>query len=68
MAVNRVELGNQVLMDITDTTATEADVESGKTFYKANGAKATGNNTTAQDLADLGLVVQSGKLCVVYNA
>lgn len=55
-------------MDITDTTATEADVESGKTFYKANGAKATGTNTTAQDLADLGLVVQSGKLCVVYNA
>lgn len=39
---NKVTLDGTTLMDISDTTATESDVASGKTFYKSNGAKATG--------------------------
>ena len=41
--VNKVVYGNDVVMDITDTTAEEGDVVSGKTFYKASGAKTTGS-------------------------
>ena len=39
---NRVEFGNTVVMDITDTTATSADVLAGKTFYAASGEKKVG--------------------------
>lgn len=42
MAVNKVVYSGDTLMDISDTTATESSVVKGKTFYKANGAKATG--------------------------
>lgn len=42
MAVNKVVYSGDTLMDITDTTATESSVVKGKTFYKANGVKATG--------------------------
>lgn len=41
--VNKVEFGNNTVMDITDTTAEEGDVVSGKTFYKASGARSTGS-------------------------
>ena len=41
--VNKVEYGDQTIIDISDTTAEEGDVVSGKTFYKANGARSTGN-------------------------
>lgn len=41
--VNKVIYGNQTVMDITDTTAEEGDVVSGKTFYKASGARSTGS-------------------------
>lgn len=41
--VNKVVYGNQTVMDISDTTATEGDVVSGKTFYKASGARSTGS-------------------------
>lgn len=40
--VNKVVLGNQTVMDISDTDAEEADVVEGKTFYKKTGARATG--------------------------
>ena len=43
--VNKVEFGNQTVMDITDTTATEGDVASGAVFYKANGARSVGTAT-----------------------
>lgn len=40
--VNKVVYGNDTVMDISDTTADEDDVVSGKTFYKASGAKGVG--------------------------
>ena len=40
--VNKVEFGNQTIMDITDTTAEAADVIVGKTLYTRSGAPATG--------------------------
>ena len=42
MAINKVVYSGSTVMDITDTTATESTVVKGKTFYKANGARATG--------------------------
>lgn len=42
MAVNKVVYSGDTLMDISDTTAEESSVVKGKTFYKANGARATG--------------------------
>jgi hypothetical protein len=40
--VNKVIYGNDTVMDITDTTAEEGYVVTGKTFYMANGARSTG--------------------------
>lgn len=40
--VNKVIYGNQTVMDITDTTAEEADVASGEVFYKASGERSVG--------------------------
>lgn len=43
MANNKVQLANgTVLMDISDTTAVASNVEQGKYFYLANGAKVEG--------------------------
>ncbi len=42
MATNQVFMGNEALIDITDTTATESTVASGEVFYKANGEQAIG--------------------------
>lgn len=39
---NKVIYGNQTLMDITDTTATENDVLEGEVFYTASGARGVG--------------------------
>ena len=48
MANNKVTLANgTVLMDITDTTATAADVASGKYFYAASGVKTLGTANTS---------------------
>ena len=41
--VNKVVYGNSTVMDISDSDVTESDVVSGKTFYKASGAKSTGS-------------------------
>ena len=43
MAINKVVYGNNTLIDISDTTVAEGDVESGKTFYKNDGTQATGS-------------------------
>ena len=40
--VNKVEYFGQTIMDISDTTATTEDVDSGAVFYAANGARSVG--------------------------
>ena len=45
--VNKVTLGSETLIDITDTTAEASDVASGKVFYLASGASATGTASYA---------------------
>lgn len=40
--VNRVDYGGNTLIDISDTTATEADVLAGKSFYLRSGQPAIG--------------------------
>lgn len=44
--INKVIYNNQVLIDITDTTATINDVAEGKVFYLADGTRAVGVRTT----------------------
>lgn len=44
---NKVIYGNQVLMDITDTTVSPEDVVEGEVFYKADGARSVGTLTDA---------------------
>lgn len=58
MARNQVIYGDEVIMDITDTTAEAADVAQGKTFYGNDGVKRSGtgnymdkvSNPTANDI------------------
>lgn len=40
---NKIIYGDQTLMDITDTTATENDVLEGEVFYSATGARSVGS-------------------------
>ena len=42
MAVNKVQYGNQTIMDITDTSATPNGVVEGQIFYSAAGTRSTG--------------------------
>lgn len=42
MAVNKVQYGNQTIMDITDTSATPNGVVEGQVFYNAAGTRSTG--------------------------
>ena len=45
MAVSKVTLNNDTLMDITDTTAEASDVASGEYFYTAAGVKTSGTSS-----------------------
>jgi len=47
MAVNKVQFGNQTIMDITDTSATSDGVVEGQVFYNAAGVRSTGSLTDA---------------------
>lgn len=46
MAVNKVEFGDQVVMDITDSTVSPEKLLSGETAYDKSGAKITGSLVT----------------------
>ena len=57
--VNKVQFGNQTVIDISDTDAQEGDVVEGKTFYKGTGQRSTGtgnyyspNDTAETAIAD----------------
>ena len=52
MAINKVIYGGTVLMDITDTTATAADVSNGKYFYGKDGIKTQGSSTKDSNTTD----------------
>ena len=45
--VNKVVLGSETLIDLTDTTATASDVVAGKSFHLASGVRTTGTATYA---------------------
>lgn len=46
---NKVILGNEVLIDLTEDTAVESVVQAGYTFHKANGEKVEGTNAFTVD-------------------
>lgn len=52
MAINKVIYGGNTLIDITDTTATAADVASNKYFYTNAGVKTQGSNTKDSNTTD----------------
>ena len=43
MAINKVIYGNETLIDITDTTATDSTVREGTVFYNAAGVRTVGS-------------------------
>ena len=45
MGINKVQYGNTVLIDLTDTTAVASDVLAGKCFYGKDGAKTLGTGS-----------------------
>lgn len=52
MAKNKIIYGGTVLIDLTDTTATAADVADGKYFYGKDGVKTEGTNTKDSNTTD----------------
>lgn len=52
MAINKVIYGGNTLIDITDTTATAAGVQSGLYFYGRDGVKTLGTSTNDADTSD----------------
>lgn len=68
MANNKIQLSDgTVLLDITDTTATAADVTQGKYFYNAAGVKTTGTAADYSWVEELGLSVIGGTVNVTYE-
>lgn len=49
MAINKIQYGNTVLIDLTDTTAEATDVLAGKYFYDIHGVRTLGTATGGID-------------------
>ena len=49
MGINKVQYGNTVLIDLTDTTAVASDVLAGKYFYGKDGVKTLGTGSGGID-------------------
>lgn len=63
-AVNKVIYGNETIVDMTDATATEADIVQGKSAYLADGTKGTGalgSKQASSGGTDLSLVTTGEK-------
>lgn len=70
MATNKIVYGNTVLIDVSNDTATESDVVSGKTFHDRSGVQKTG---TASGVINPDLVFQdsinnSNTMTYTYDA
>lgn len=52
MAKNKIIYGGDVLIDLTDATATASDVDSSVYFYGADGVKTKGTSTKDSDTTD----------------
>lgn len=53
MAVNKVEFGDETLIDLTQDTATADDVAEGKTFHLASGIQTVGTGRGGMSLVNL---------------
>lgn len=67
MAVNKVVYGNDTVMDITDTTATNNTVIDGEVFYDRSGVRQVGTLGEATD-NDYGLVKTNSAQSVTLNS
>lgn len=65
MAINKVQYGNTTLIDLTDTTATAADVMQGTYFYDRAGVRTEGTATLPVDGDSLGYGLTDGTLPLV---
>lgn len=68
MAINKVQYGDQVIIDITDTSATPEGVLEGQIFYNAAGVRSAGIlNDVTQNSHGLMSAIDKLKLDTIVN-